>query len=303
VDQEGAAVMNMRYSILLVAVGLVAAQASMAQTVMTQPVPSAIYTDPAVDAAHPAKMTVLHIPTHGVLINGLVYSPSGEGAHPTLVICHGLPGNEKNLDLAQAVRRAGWNAVTFNYRGSWGSPGSFKFGQNPEDADAVLAYLRDPANAAKLGVDPNRIAIAGHSMGGWVTAHTAAHDHALMGAILISMGDVSLIAGMSREKAVAEMADNMEALSGVTAESMVDDVTATAKKYVMSNTAPGLMQLPLLALTSNDHLGPQTDSLVAAIKAKGGAKVTAMHVDTDHGWSDHRIALESIIITWLANLH
>ncbi|MDO8912512.1 MAG: hypothetical protein Q8N10_08825 [Phenylobacterium sp.] len=32
-------------------------------------------------------------------------------------------GNEKNLDLAQAVRRAGWNAVTFNYRGSWGSPG------------------------------------------------------------------------------------------------------------------------------------------------------------------------------------
>ena len=49
-------------------------------------------------------MTVLHIPSHGVLINGLVYSPSGAGLHPTLVICHGLPGNEKNLDLAQAVR-------------------------------------------------------------------------------------------------------------------------------------------------------------------------------------------------------
>ncbi|MFD3266336.1 hypothetical protein [Phenylobacterium ferrooxidans] len=32
-------------------------------------------------------------------------------------------GNEKNLDLAQAVRRAGWNAAAFNYRGSWGSPG------------------------------------------------------------------------------------------------------------------------------------------------------------------------------------
>ena len=94
-----------------------------AMSATAQSVPAAIYTDPPVDRAHPAGMAVLHIPSHGVLINGLVYSPSGAGPHPTLVICHGLPGNEKNLDLAQAVRRAGWNAVTFNYRGSWGSPG------------------------------------------------------------------------------------------------------------------------------------------------------------------------------------
>src|SRR5262249_37044796 len=78
-----------------------------------QSVPPTISTDPPSDKAHPAKMTVLHIPSHGVLINGLVYHPQGAGPHPTLVLCHGLPGNEKNLDLAQSVRRAGWNAVTF----------------------------------------------------------------------------------------------------------------------------------------------------------------------------------------------
>jgi pimeloyl-ACP methyl ester carboxylesterase len=293
----------MKFTSLLAGFALIGASApTLAQTVMTQPVPSAIYTDPAVDPAHPAAMTVLHIPDHGVLINGLVYSPPGAGTHPTLVICHGLPGNEKNLDLAQAVRRAGWNAVTFNYRGSWGSPGVFRFGQNMEDADAVLAYLRDPANAAKLGVDPKRIAIAGHSMGGWVAAHTASHDHALTGLILISMADMSQLGVRSRDKVVAEMADDRETLAGVTAESMADDMAATAKNFVMSNAVPGLVQIPMLALTSNDHLAPQTDSLVAAIKAKGGSKVTATHVDTDHGWSDHRIALESIIITWLTNL-
>jgi uncharacterized protein len=42
---------------------------------LAQSVPAAIYTDPPLDAAHPASMTVLHIPSHGVLINGLVYSP------------------------------------------------------------------------------------------------------------------------------------------------------------------------------------------------------------------------------------
>jgi predicted alpha/beta-fold hydrolase len=79
-------------------------------------VPAPIYTDPDSDAKNPASTSVLHIPSHGVLINGLLYSPPGSGPHPTFVLCHGLPGNEKNLDLAQAVRRAGWNAVTFNYR-------------------------------------------------------------------------------------------------------------------------------------------------------------------------------------------
>lgn len=268
-----------------------------------QALPPAIFTDPPADAAHPAGVTVLHIPSHGLLINGLVYSPPGAGLHPTLVICHGLPGNEKNLDLAQAVRRAGWNAVTFNYRGSWGSPGSFRFAQNLQDADAVLGFLRNPANAAKLGIDPKRIALAGHSMGGWVVAHTAAHDHALLGAILISMGDIGQIGYLPHDRAVAIMADNMEALAGVSAASMADEVKAHAKTFVVANTAAGLAQIPLLALTADDHLAATTDTLVEAIKAKGGTRVTSMHVATDHSWSDHRIALESIVITWLSGLN
>jgi uncharacterized protein len=271
--------------------------------VFAQTVPPAIFTDPPADRAHPAGMTVLHVPSHGVLINGLLYSPAGAGPHPTLVICHGLPGNEKNLDLAQAVRRAGWNAVTFNYRGSWGSPGSFRFAQNPQDADAVLAYLREPSNAAKLGIDPKRIAIAGHSMGGWVVAHTAAHDHALSGAILISMADMGLAGTRPRAQAVAAMADDMETLADVTAESMAEELAAHSKDFVVTGTAAGLAQIPVLAITSNDQLAAQTDALVAAIKAKGGTRITATHLDTDHSYSDRRIALESIVITWLSGLN
>jgi uncharacterized protein len=281
---------------LLSGVCLAAAQA------VAQSVPTPIYTDPPADAAHPAAMTVLHIPTHGMLINGLLYSPSGSGPHPTLLICHGLPGNEKNLDLAQAVRRAGWNAVTFNYRGSWGSPGKFRFAQNLQDADAVLAYLRNSTNASKLDIDPKRIAIAGHSMGGWVVAHTAAHDPALLGAILISMADMGQVGDRPRAKAVAAMADDMETLSGVTADSMVDELKAHEKEFLVAGTASGLAKLPVLALTANDRLAPQTDALVQAIKAQGSTQVTAMHVDTDHSWSDHRIALQSIVISWLAGL-
>jgi pimeloyl-ACP methyl ester carboxylesterase len=288
----------MRFASALILTILAAASSA----ALAQQVPAAIYTDPPADAAHPAKMTVLHIPSRGILINGLVYQPPGAGPHPTALICHGLPGNEKNLDLAQALRRAGWNAVTFNYRGSWGSPGNFRFAQTLEDARSVLAYLRDPANAAKLGFDTHRIVMIGHSMGGWVVAHTAANDHELIGAILISAGDMGRLAEAPRDRVVATMAEDMESLSGVTAESMADDVRAEAKAFRMENAAAGLSQMPLLALTSDDGLAPDTSALVRAIEAKGGHKVTALHFATDHSWSDRRIALESEIIKWLGGL-
>ena len=282
---------------------LLAGAALCAATAIGQSVPAAIFTDSPADAAHPAGMTVLHIPSHGVLINGLIYRPSGAGPHPTLVICQGLPGNEKNLDLAQAVRRAGWNAVTFNYRGSWGSPGVFRFAQNLEDADAVLAFLRDPANAAKLGIDTKRIVLGGHSMGGWVTVHTAAHDHALMGAILISAADMGAIGTQPREHVVAEMADDKESLAGVTPESMADEVISNSKAFGFANAVSGLSKTPLLVLSADDGRAPGTDALVKAIEAEGNQNVTAIHEHTDHGWSDHRIFLESTIIAWLSQLH
>jgi len=106
----------------------------------------------------------------------------------------------------------------------------------------------------------------------------------------------------SHQKAVAAMADDMETLADVTAEGMVDELAAHAKEFLVAGTAQGLAQIPVLAITANDHLAPQTDALVAAIKATGG-KVTAMHMETDHSYSDHRIALEGAVITWLSRLN
>ncbi|HMK67574.1 MAG TPA: alpha/beta hydrolase [Stellaceae bacterium] len=262
--------------------------------------PAAINTDPTPDPKFPARTAVLHVPTHGVAINGLAYVPVGPGPHPVLVLCHGLPGNEKNLDLAQAARRAGWIAVTFNYRGSWGSPGSFSFLGNLEDAAAVLAYLREPRNIAALRLDPKRIVISGHSMGGWVAAETGSRDHALLGVALISAWDPAR--PMTHEKAVAFMADDMESLAGVTPESMAAERETHLQEMRLIDTADGLKGKPLLVLSADDGLAPGTDALVAAIRGAGGQRVKSEHVATDHVWSDRRIELESRVISWLQSL-
>jgi uncharacterized protein len=267
-----------------------------------QQVPPAIYTDPPHDAQHPARMEVLHIPTGGVKVNGVAYLAAGAGAHPTFVLLHGLPGNEKNLDLAQAVRRAGWNAITFNYRGSWGSPGVYRFAQDLEDAEAVLAYLRDPSNVAALGIDTTRLVLAGHSLGGWVTVQTAAHDHRLAGAVLISAADMGSGAANPRAQVVKVMADNMEALAGVTPETMADELIAHGAAWRFEKAYDGLAHTPLLVVTADDGLAPTGDSLVAAVRQRGNTRVTTVHFATDHSYSDRRIALESAVIRWLQTL-
>jgi uncharacterized protein len=282
---------------------VVAASAAFASSSLAaQRLPRAIYTDPPRDSAHPARMEVLHIPSGGVKINGVAYLASGAGAHPTFVFFHGLPGNEKNLDIAQAVRRDGWNAITVNYRGSWGSPGEFRFGNNLEDADAVLAFLRDSANARSLGIDTRRLVIAGHSMGGWVVALTAGHDRGLLGAILISMADMSNYGSATRAQVAHGMSENMESLAGVTAESMADELIAGAPKWHVADAVPGLARLPLLVITSNDGLATQSDALARAVRAKGNARVTTVHYATDHSYSDKRISVEGAIVEWLERL-
>ena len=263
--------------------------------------PAAIYADPPVDKAHPARMEVLHIPSGGVEINGLAYLAGGAGPHPTVVLFHGLPGNEKNLDLAQAIRRAGWNVVTLNYRGSWGSPGAFSFTGDLEDAKAALAYVRAAANAARLGVDTRRIVIMGHSMGGWVTAITGGSDPDVAGAVLISAADMGASADAPLPALVAMAKDNMETLAGVTPESLARQIGGLGE-HTFAAAAPGLARHPLLVLTSDDGLQAGADKLVMDIKRRGGP-VAVVHIATDHGYSTARIRLESEIITWLARLN
>ena len=289
----------MRKSILILAAAMLATSPIAAKP---PALPAALYTDPAPDKAHPARMEVLHIPSGGVEINSVAYLASGAGLHPTLVLCHGWPGNEKNLDLAQAVRRAGWNVVTFNYRGSWGSPGSFRFAQNPEDASAVLAYLRVPANAAKLGVDTQKMALMGHSMGGWVTALVAGKETGLIGAGLISAANMGQLHGMDRAGLVKLASENTETLADTSPEWMTDELVAGSDAFDFLHAAPGLARQPLLVLSSDDGLAPQTDALIAAVSANGGKRITAVHAATDHGWSDKRVFLQAQVIRWLQSL-
>src|SRR5215467_12720903 len=142
-----------------------------------QQVPTAVISDPAPDPAYPATMAWPDIPSHGAMMYSVIYIASGAGPHPTVVMLHGFPGNEKNLDLAYSIRRAGWNVLVPFYRGAWGSGGTFSFTHEPE-------------NVKKFRIDPSHIVLIGHSMGGFVAAYATAHEPKAFGTALISAANL-----------------------------------------------------------------------------------------------------------------
>ncbi len=271
-----------------------------------QQLPTAITTDPAPDKANPAAMETFQIPSHGAMLNALAYIAEGPSPHPVVVLLHGFPGNEKNLDLAQAIRRDGWDVVYFDYRGSWGSPGDFSFTHSIEDTQSAIAYLRDPANAKKLRSDPAYIVLIGHSMGGFMARYVGAQDPAIKAVGLISAADMGVdrmqsLKPAQEKEATARLAahlaaEGMAPLAGCTPESLAKEVIANAAAWNIPNLAPKLATRPILVITSDDGLAPSNNAFVEALHKAGATDITTVHLTTDHSYSDQRIALETSVI-------
>jgi len=52
-------------------------------------------------------------------------------------------------------------------------------------------------------------------------------------------------------------------------------------------------------ITANDGTGPDSEALLQALKGYGNTRSQHIAIETDHLFSDHRIALEKTILTWL----
>jgi len=284
-------------------VAMILALAMISTPVSAIPYARAAIADPPRDAKFPAHNQQLLIPSHGVGMNALLFEASGKGPHRTVILTHGLPGNERNLDLAQAIRRAGWDVLTFTYRGAWGSPGDFSIGNAMEDTRAALDFARSP-EGAKYGIDGRHIVLAGHSMGGATAAMTAAGAEGLDGLILI---DAWNIAGgtskgaVSRDEMIRAFDDFGNSLHGASPESVADEVIARRSEWDLRTAASRLTSFPILTVTAK-YGGAEENRATTAALRKANAHVTAIEMDTDHPFSDHRIALASTVIRWLQAL-
>jgi pimeloyl-ACP methyl ester carboxylesterase len=271
--------------------------------------------DPAtVDLQYPPTMESLRIPTvGGAQLNAIIYRAGGAGLHPVVVMFHGYPGNEKNLDLAQALRRGGYHVVWFNYRGSWGGGGVFTMSNCLEDARQVLAFVRSAPAVEKYGFDASRIAVAGHSLGGWVALLTAAHDPAIQTVVSLAawnpVVDLNRFEGDPAQHAIwvagldADFDAQAGPLRGAGGVGVTGEIARERVAFDYFNQAPALATKSLLVIAATrdtDQPLPQYhDPLIKALTAAKATHLEILLYEDDHPFSAHRIALAQKVVTWL----
>ena len=256
----------------------------------------------------PAAMANITLNSHGSNLNGVMYQPSGEGLHPTMLLLHGFPGYERNFDLAQIIRRAGWNVLVFHYRGAWGSSGNYRFQHVLEDVVTALEFLRSDEASTTYRVDRDSLVLAGHSLGGWATLITAARGY-IQQAIAIAAANLGIF-GQSchedttiREETLAFYESSLRPLAGVTAQDLMDETLEHYSDWNPMNHAASLSKCRLLIIAASRDEGLQPDvhhlPLIEALQAAGAEDVTDTIIDSDHSFSDKRIALAQTILDWL----
>ncbi|KKW92208.1 MULTISPECIES: alpha/beta hydrolase [Sphingobium] len=270
------------------------------------PVHPAVISDPAPDAAYPPGMSAFAIPSEDGALNAVMYTAAGSGLHPTLLLLHGFPGNEQNLDLAQAARRAGWNVLTLHYRGSWGSPGSFSFNHASEDAWNALQFLQQSANIARYRIDAGTIVVAGHSMGGFMAADVAAAEPRVAGLFLIDPWDpaetVAALATLQGEAAwKAEVAGDLPPLQGATYDSLTAEIRTNGEKFDLGRRLVGYGRRPLSIIGAERGIGAMARKVTADAQS-ANPDTRLMVWPTDHSFSDKRIALADALVRFLKQI-
>jgi pimeloyl-ACP methyl ester carboxylesterase len=275
---------------LFATLALLIASASLAQQ------PNAITDDPELNPSAPTQNIETVFDSHGSRIMGLFLLASNTQPHPTVILLHGFPGYEQNIDLAQSLRRDGWNVLAMHYRGAWGSQGAFSFTHCMEDVSTMLAYVTQPANVTKFHIDTHHLVVIGHSMGGFMTVAALAQHPELKAGVVITEGS-PIHDGADFFGGKEDPADYAP-LAGTSRTALQQDAKAHASVWTFAAFASKITPRPVLDISANDGLRASNEALVDALK-HAGAPVTSIHFDTDHSFSDHRIALQSAILKWL----
>jgi pimeloyl-ACP methyl ester carboxylesterase/ribosomal protein S18 acetylase RimI-like enzyme len=227
---------------------------------------------------------VLH--SHGHRMLGSFFHSTLHPPRPTALLLHGIPGVEKNYDLAYALRDAGWNVFTFHYRGCWGSEGNYQLPGILDDITVALDYLtQHPA------VDAQRLAGVGLSLGGWGVVMAAARDERLRA--VVSMNP--LVDPKTRPLADAEAAEFASMLNGITPAEVQSQWDALTP---LPQIAGGLAGRPTLLLTGDaDELFPPShiQPLAEAMPFAEWRRIPG----ATHTFDDHRPVMVRAVIDWL----
>ena len=223
---------------------------------------------------------------------------------------HGFPGNEKNLDLAQAYRRAGFNVIFFHYRGAWGAQGEYGIANQVADTANVIALIRAGKFPHSEFIDNQKISLVGHSLGGFNALYSGLNQNTQC-TLAIAPTDIGGVAKQISDFSVVASDPYMSyPLLPLKGYSFVDALKeAKAQAFHLAPQMGKFKKQPVLIVQGKQDtyqvgdlviISPQDSAgLIASAKQQGATNASYLEMAGDHSFSWNRIALAKRTTDWL----
>lgn len=260
---------------------------------------SIVLRDISWDKTSAAGSTELFIPSANSLLAGLIYRANGAQKHPTLLLLHGYPGNERNLDIAQVVRAHGWNVIYFDYRGSWGSQGKFSFKNCVEDVVNAVAFCNKYQDSLKI--DTSNIVLFGHSMGGWISLKAIQRLPQIKKVFALSAWDIpKQYKRVLNEKEMLALANNPDTSSkyfvlNATLKEIFNPVFKEPDFFDLARDGKALADKEIMMLDESNR----NQHIAEALKGTNKTYFDYEIWETDHSFTNKRISLINKVLLFL----
>jgi len=247
----------------------------------------------------PESSTAFSVDSHGSSLFGRILLPAQTAKDertPVLLQLHGFPGFEQNLDLPQALRRAGIATAYFSYRGVWGSHGYYSFSHLIEDVFSVVDHLT--GHAEEYRIDPDRIYLLGHSMGGFAGLNAIARGLPIRGAIFMAPCDLGYVSEEDPEYLATLLSRQKSGYFSVPSEDwLAQDVAAHAHEWRflrLTDRLPSHLPIHFIAgskdVTTDRHLRPLYEALCALERP-----ISYTEFQDDHAFPASRVVLTQTV--------
>ena len=214
----------------------------------------------------------------------------GKEKKETVILLHGLPGNERSLDLAQELRRNGKNVIYFNYRGSWGSQGKFLYSHCIEDVKEVMDFFDEPKNSTKYRIKSKSYILFGHSMGGGIALLVGAKDSRISKIGTFSPNPVG-----NAPKELLDWVYNYTKtlfMLDINPNEFYNEIITNSELYDPLTYKNELSQKDILILDENNRNREWIKQI---------DNIEYILIKTDHSFSDKRLELISKVKEWINN--
>lgn len=254
--------------------------------------------------------------SHGDTVRGTLHLAERNAAARIVALLGGFPDDNEDdvLELGERLSQHAITALTFNYRGTHRSAGTFSFAHTLQDIEAAVTYLLEHEQVAgSPETRADRLVLVGISYGGGMAlTYAARHPDARHIVSIAGTDHGEMVRAYLRDASLARRLDawfeGMQFPAGPVhfQTTLQEELLEDRDVYDLRLSAPALADRDILIIggwddlwiSLEDHLLPLYRALVAA----GARRVQLTAVRDDHHFQRSQGPIADMIVQWISAL-